>query len=261
MSQTIYGVPGSFCWAELYTRDENKSKDFYAKVFSWNYSESKMDEHSHYTHAMIASGAVAGMVEINDELKKQGVSPHWASYIAVTDIHKTVDAAQKLGAQIVLPPMDIPHAGCMAILKDPTDAFFSLWQSHAQREAPARNAHGMVGWNELLTTDINTAKRFYTSVFGWGVHEENVNGHAYVSFTENDKYVAGMMQIEKEMGPIPSHWSVYFTTDNIEASRKIIQAEGGVLLSPVMDLPNIGTMVAIKDPSDAVFSLFQWAQK
>lgn len=161
MSQTMYGMPNSFCWAELFTSDKNKSKDFYEKIFSWTYTESPAADGSmSYTHAMIAEGAVAGMMEINDELKNHGVVPYWNSYIAVKDMDKVFDLALKNGAKVVMPVTDVPKAGRMAMIQDPMGAHVSLWESSSEKPAPAQNCHGMVGWNELLTTDLNTAKIF-----------------------------------------------------------------------------------------------------
>ena len=264
MSQTIYGVANAFCWAELYTPDSQKSKDFYNKLFSWTYETDEMTHEdsacSQYIHAMLPEGPVAGMMQIEGELKKQGVPPHWASYVGVKDAVKTVNLAKKLGASVIMPPKEIPQAGTMAVIQDPTGAFIHFWQPHKENQSPERNIHGMVGWNELLTADAAKAKEFYTNLFGWGTHEENVNGHLYTSFIFDNKFIGGMMQISKEMGPIPSHWSIYFTTNDIEASRKIAQEQGAMELSPLMTLPNIGKMIAIKDPADGIFSLFEWAK-
>lgn len=261
MSQMIYGEPGSFCWAELFTSDDKLSRDFYAKLFSWNYTESPAGNGSHYTHANISEGSTAGMMEIDKTMKKHGVMPHWNSYISVPDADAVVAEAVLMGATVILPVTDVPNAGRMAILKDPTGAHISLWQSKGENKSAPRDAHGMVGWNELLTHDVSLAQKFYTKVFGWEALEENVNGGAYVSFTKDKRFVGGMMAIVPEMGPMPSSWTVYFTTKNLEKSRQVAKENGAHELSPVIDLPNIGKLMVIKDVVGAVFSLFEWAPK
>jgi|SRR5579871_2233768 len=262
MSQTIYGVPGSFCWAELFTNNDSKSKDFYAHLFSWTYSQCPMPDGTEYNHATISDGAVGGIMQINEDMKKQGMVPHWNAYIAVNDVDATIKTAIKFGAEVVMPAMDVPNAGRMAFIKDPTGAHISLWQSNnPDKKSAPRNAHGMVGWNELMTTDAQKAKQFYTNVFGWETVAEEFNGKSYISYTLGGLFVAGMMEIGPEMGPMPSCWALYFTTNNLELSRRLAKDLGASELSPVIDLPNIGKLVVIKDPQDATFSLFEWANK
>jgi len=262
MSKTVYGAVGSFCWAENFTPNEKKTQDFYAKLFGWNYSSVPMPQgNGQYTFGKLAQGDVCGMAEITPEMKKHGMVPHWASYVAVADVDATMAKAAKLGANIIMEPMDVMEAGRMAIIQDPTGAFLCLWKnnkSQIQGGIP-RNEHGMIGWNELLTSDLAKSKAFYTSLFDWQTEEETIHDSTYVSFTKEGKYVGGMMQIQKEMGDIPSHWGLYFTVKDIEAARKIAKNEGATELSPCMDLENIGKMLTLQDPQGSVFSLFQWA--
>lgn len=67
-----------------------------------------------------------------------------------------------------------------------------------------------------------------------------------------------MMQIQPEMGPIPPCWTIYFTTKNLESTRRLAKEHGGMEMSPIITVPNIGNLLVIKEPEGAVFSVFEW---
>jgi predicted enzyme related to lactoylglutathione lyase len=115
--------PGAFCWNELRTRDLEASKSFYADVFGWVGDTHPYGDGS-YTEFKIADAAVAGCMEIGDQLPAD-VPPHWQVYFAVEDTDATVSKAQGLGATVVVPPMDVP-AGRFAELTDPLGAPFGI---------------------------------------------------------------------------------------------------------------------------------------
>ena len=43
--------------------------------------------------------------------------------------------------------------------------------------------HGAFGWNELMTTDVDAAKRFYGALFGWDTEEFLGAGMPYTNRT------------------------------------------------------------------------------
>ena len=47
----------------------------------------------------------------------------------------------------------------------------------------ARLQHGAFGWNELMTTDVDAAKRFYGALFGWDTEEFLGAGMPYTNRT------------------------------------------------------------------------------
>ncbi len=50
----------------------------------------------------------------------------WCPYVAVEDCDATVEKAQGLGAQVMMPPTDIPNVGRIAVLIDPLKAPIAL---------------------------------------------------------------------------------------------------------------------------------------
>jgi predicted enzyme related to lactoylglutathione lyase len=114
--------PGAVCWNELRTRDTERAATFYSGLFGYGIKHSEMP--MPYTEFQLDGQSVAGMGAI--EPQAEGVPPHWNVYFTVTDCAATVDHAVRLGATTILPPMEIPGVGTMAIIKDPQGAVFAF---------------------------------------------------------------------------------------------------------------------------------------
>lgn len=117
---------GSFCWNELNVKDVKAAMKFYEDTLGWSFEKFKMDEGDDRGTYWIASAGVTDM----GQKENPGMPPHWLGYIAVDDIDARVAHAQKLGAKIMQPPMDIPKVGRIAILTEPTGAHIG-WMTPA----------------------------------------------------------------------------------------------------------------------------------
>lgn len=117
---------------------------------------------------------------------------------------------------------------------------------------------GMIGWNELITTDIEAAKKFYGAAFGWTTETKNIApGWDYHMFKNGEAYVGGMFGITPEMGPMPPHWLSYVLSDDIDADVAKVVAAGGAILKEKMSVPNTGSFAIIRDPQGAVIALWK----
>ena len=63
---------------------------------------------------------------------------------------------------------------------------------------------------------------------------------------------------------IPSHWTTYLASDDVDdtaatTDETVAKARelGGTALMPGMDLPEIGRLAALQDPTGAVFQVLQ----
>lgn len=118
---------GNFCWNELATTNVKAAKDFYSKVFGWQFTDHEMGDMT-YTMIKINDKDFAGIWAIPKEQQKQ-IPPHWMAYILVEDVEKALDKAKKNGATVVKPVTNANEMGRFAIITDPTGAHIALWQS------------------------------------------------------------------------------------------------------------------------------------
>ena len=125
------------------------------------------------------------------------------------------------------------------------------------------HAAGTFCWTELMTTDVAKAKTFYANVLGWKYKEVPMPGGAggnYVMPQIEGKDAAGMSNMDpKQMKSVPPHWGLYVAVTDVDASYKKATEVGGKGLMPPFDIPGVGRMAVLQDPTGAVFSL--WWQK
>ncbi len=119
----LVNTPGALTWNELTTRDSEKAKDFYTKLFGW---ELRVDEPSGYV--MFANkGRVNGGVMQLDE-KWGDAPPVWSAYFSVADIDDTIAKVEPNGGKVVMGKTDAEGVGEFAIIADPTGAVCTLIQ-------------------------------------------------------------------------------------------------------------------------------------
>lgn len=116
--------PGSFTWNELATRDMDKARAFYTKVFPWTANANDMPQGGQYIEWQVNGRSVAGGMTMGPQYPAN-VPPHWLVYFTVDNTDETVKRTQELGGKVMAPPMDIPQ-GRFAVLSDPQGAAFAV---------------------------------------------------------------------------------------------------------------------------------------
>ena len=119
---------------------------------------------------------------------------------------------------------------------------------------------GMFSWVDLLTTDSDGAKAFYTALFGWEpvdipVDDEN----AYTMLKKNGKAAAAVFEMTPEMAEqgMATHWGGYVTVEDADAVAARTEELGGTVVYAPMDVFDAGRMTVIRDPGGAVLSAWQ----
>jgi len=123
----LYGEPGSLVWTELYTDDPAAAERFYTQLFGYtaeHMTAGPKDQPMDYTTFKNGDAMGAGMLKKPKEIAH--VPPHWLTYFATADADATVEKAKTMGAEVLMPPTDIPDIGRFAILKDPQGAVFAI---------------------------------------------------------------------------------------------------------------------------------------
>jgi predicted enzyme related to lactoylglutathione lyase len=127
-----YNEPGSVTWDELNTREFKAAIDFYAGVFGWDYDKTSDTDDFRYYTAKVGGETVAGVMDAANFLPAEAPS-HWAVYFSVANADESIAKLQELGGSVVQPAQDTPY-GRMAMVTDPTGAFFRLHQELPQSE-------------------------------------------------------------------------------------------------------------------------------
>lgn len=250
-------APGTFCWVDLATDDPESAKKFYAEVFEWDATDEPAGPDMVYTRLYSNGKSVGALYEMSKEMLDRNIPAHWFSYVSVEDADETAAKARELGATVQMEPFDVMDAGRMTVIQDPTGAAFAIWQPKKHTGAQLRNEPVSLCWNELLTNDVEKARRFYTQLFGWNAVTEKISGVEYTSFMVDEQTAAGgVMEIRPEMGEgIPPNWFVYFTVNDCDETVLKVKASGGKVHKEPTTLEEVGRFAIIEDPQGAVFGV------
>ena len=121
------------------------------------------------------------------------------------------------------------------------------------------NTHGAFSWSELMTTDVEGARKFYGALFGWTVKTMDMPSGPYSTCQVGETSVGGMMKIPADAAGMPPQWGCYVTVNDVEATTSKAVSLGGKVVMPAMDIPNVGRMAVIQDPQGACLSIIKYA--
>ncbi len=130
--------------------------------------------------------------------------------------------------------------------------------------------HGTFSWNELMTSDVEADKEFYTNVLGWQANDVQMGDPtspakegepSYTLWTVGDEEVGGAMKLEGPesggggMENVPPHWMSYVGVDDVDKVVEKVLANGGKVMVGPLDIESIGRFYIIQDPQGATLGL------
>ena len=117
--------------------------------------------------------------------------------------------------------------------------------------------HGNFYWNELVTTDPGRCNAFYGTVLGWTSRDMDMGeGGTYTMFQANGTDVGGMFKMQgPQFEGVPPHWMGYIAVDDVDAAVAKVEGAGGAVKAPPFDVPGVGRIAVITDPTGAAISL------
>ncbi len=122
---------------------------------------------------------------------------------------------------------------------------------------------GRFVWFDLMTTDAEAGRAFYTDVFGWSLLPYEGGEKPYTMFAVGDMPMGGSAKLTQElldMG-VPPHWMAYCKVEDLDASCALVKELGGQVMAPVQEFPGIGRIAYVADPQKAAFALFETADE
>jgi len=249
---------GTFCWIELQTSDPGAARKFYSQLLGWNVVDMPPSGGPPYAMATLGEGRnVAGLMQLPEAAARMGAPPHWGAYIAVDDVKATTEAAARRGGKGLVPPSAM-GPGTFSVIQDPTGGVFQLWHSKEPMGAFVVYEPGAFAWAELMSTNADVARGFYTSVFGWTPGKGPVAGMDYTVFKLGETSVGGLMQMPDQMKGAPSHWAVYFAVADCDGAVSRAVSMRARVLAPAMDIPTVGRFAVLADPQGVSFSVIQF---
>jgi predicted enzyme related to lactoylglutathione lyase len=267
-------IPGVPCWIDTSQPDPEAAVDFYSGLFGWEFEDvMPPGSEGKYFTARLHGHDVAAVGSIPEAAPPMAM---WNTYVWVDSADETAAKVRDAGGGVVMEPFDVMDAGRMAVFTDPEGAVFCVWQAKEHKGAQVVNEPGSLNFNGLNTRDVERAKSFYGSVFGWTTLR--VEGGAemwtlpgYGDYLERDDpdlrkrvaevggpagfedVVASINPIADDQHDVPAHWNVTFAVDDADAIAKKATELGGKVAVPPFDAPWV-RMTVITDPQGATFT-------
>ena len=123
--------------------------------------------------------------------------------------------------------------------------------------------HGAASWIELMTTDVDAAKTFYSELLGWTLQDEQMGdtGQTYTVVKAGETEIGGMMPRPPEMEAVRPTWSTYITVDDVDDTAQKAQELGATTIVPLTDIPHVGRFYVFQDPQGAVISVITYTDE
>jgi len=252
---------GGFIWYELMTSDAEVAKDFYEAVVGWQVGPAAAEFNGYRMIGRSDGGSAGGVMPITAEMQQHGARPTWLGYIHVPDADQAVASIEQAGGKALTPPFDIPNVGRIAMVTDPQGAPFYVMKPtspandpNAQSDVFSPDAQQRVGWNELQTSDVATARRFYGEQFGWDTDEFMDMGEmGEYRFIHHGGQRLGAL-FNASNGP-PPHFRFYIRVPSIGRAKAVAEAKGGTIHMGPHQVPTGDWIVIGSDPQGAEFAL------
>ena len=120
---------------------------------------------------------------------------------------------------------------------------------------------GAFGWTELMTTDVASATRFYSELFGWETEDYPMEGMTYTVLKVGDDPVGGIMAMPPGCPETKPAWGTYVTVDDVDATAGNVEQLGGKVLLPPKDIPKVGRFCVLQDPQGAVICAITYVEQ
>jgi len=245
MTTTATAV-GKFVWHEQVSSDPGQAKGFYTELFGWDIELFKPGE---IDYEMInARGQNHGGF---GKAQEGAPPPHWLGHVQVDDVDKTVEKAKAAGGKLMAGPFDMGEVGKFAIIADPQGAFVSTYQSEGEGDV----AEGVFVWDELGTSDVEGAERFYGEVFGWTTKDMGPDFGGYKIFQVGETDIGGVSALQNPAAP--PLWTPYVGVEDVDATVSKASELGGSTVVEAMDIPTVGRFAILRDPQGAVFAVIK----
>ncbi len=117
--------------------------------------------------------------------------------------------------------------------------------------------HGRFLWYELMTTELEGAKTFYSKVFGWSTRDASAPGSPCTLFMVGDGSIGGLTDLPEDarrLGAEP-RWLGYIGVNDVDAAVCVTKKLGGTVHAPPADITDFGRISVIADPQMATFAV------
>ena len=242
---------GRWLWGDLVTTDVARSREFYGRVFGWQFRDiAGGDGQPGYTTIMAGDRPIGGIVAARNADK----GARWIGLVSGDP--RTVSArATERGGTVVLAPRVLPGRGELAVIRDPQGANFGVILTEQGDPADFIGALHEWLWVELWTPEPGRAVDFYQAVFGYTVSAASGKGGTGYVLSAGGRARAGVL-LSPDPG-LPAAWVPYVRVAHVAQTVALAREHGArVVVAPRGH--HRGQVAVLVDPLGAPFAVADW---
>jgi predicted enzyme related to lactoylglutathione lyase len=243
-------APSSFCWYEISTDNPAAARAFYSRVMGWQVNDLDMGRIGSYPMLVNGEVPVGGVATA-----PPGTPNFWNPYIAVDDVDASAAAVREFGGIIHMGPEDIPGVGRFAVAADPQGAVLTLFKSANPEPESVDRAVGGFHWTELWAQDVDAVLPFYKAVFGLVSNPMQMPTGTYHVLEKDGVPCGGAMT--STHADAPPMWLPWVHVADCDATAATATAAGAKLVAEPFDVPGIGRMAIVIDPTGAAIGVIK----
>jgi predicted enzyme related to lactoylglutathione lyase len=244
---------GRFVWFELMTNEPRKAQGFLAEVFHWKTQDMPIPGGGTYTMITLDGTPIGGY---RPTAAGAPTHAHWISNLQVADAIAVVEQIKSLGGKVRKPPEKMGDMGTSAIVADPFDATFALWQpAKPEGTGDYLGKENAWCWNELTTPEPEKSVAFYSKIGGFTETKMQSGPMTYHVLNSGGKTRAGITK--PMMEGVPTMWTPYVNVGKADAIVDKVKKLGATVHAGPMDIPNVGRFAVFTEPNAGTLGILQ----
>ncbi len=209
--------------------------DFYTSLYGWTWDVSG-EEMGYYSIASLNGEPVMGLGQ------GPGGSGSLIPYFLTDDIDASASKASALGGTVFMGPMEVPGAGSMALVSDPTGAVHGFWQAGDFAGFGVNYEAGAPGWWDHSSNDPDGAAIYYEGITGHSVIEPSPGMKI---LAQGEQWFASVSENQVPERPT-AQWSPLYIVDQLEDARAKLRELGATIVVEEMPVPGSAICVFVE---------------
>jgi uncharacterized protein len=229
------GIPGWVDTAVETTELREALMKFYSALYGWTWDVGD-EQMGYYSIASLDGAPVMGIGQ------GPGGDGVLVPYFFTDDIKASAATAADLGGTVFMGPMEIPGAGIMALVKDPTGATHGLWEAREFKGFGVAYEENAPGWFDHASNDPDAAAAYYSTLTGHTIIEPSPGMKV---LNVGEQWFASVSQNQVPERP-NAQWNSIYVVATLEAARDKIRELGGTIVLEEMPVPGSAICVFIE---------------
>jgi predicted enzyme related to lactoylglutathione lyase len=258
-------LAGKVVWHDLITSRPEDAKRFYGELFGWEFQELGLNlgfgNTLNYTLIRHEGQLIGGMVDARrlDAVPVEDADriSQWVMLMSVDDVDAAAASVRESGGKVLTPPTDFVDRGRLTLVEDAQGATLALLET---RDGDPPDRPAVIGgflWDELWTTDLDSAERFYRGLAPFEPGERSLaSGQSYRYLSTDGQPRVGLLP--RPVTDIEPVWVSYLRVADASTIVARVPELGGRVLAPPQPRAVGGEVALIADPSGAGIAIQTW---